>query len=160
MASQGRISFISPSMRRKYRLCGPLRRMGGEDRRTTEARQFRRSAIPVRTAGVLETRQRWLKPTARLSSEKHSEDSLDAGPGPDRYQLAGFDPGYIRALPLSNDPARDIATQNALSGPYTLRVGLLWWATPVMKSPYPGFRNKPIGRKALSAGLAGRLPQK
>jgi cytochrome bd ubiquinol oxidase subunit II len=35
---------------------------------------------------------------------------------------------YPRLLPSSNDSARDITIQNALSGPYTLRVGLLWWA--------------------------------
>jgi cytochrome bd ubiquinol oxidase subunit II len=35
---------------------------------------------------------------------------------------------YPRLLPSSNDPARDITVQNALSGPHTLRVGLVWWA--------------------------------
>jgi cytochrome bd ubiquinol oxidase subunit II len=35
---------------------------------------------------------------------------------------------FPRLLPSSNDPTRDITIQNALSGPYTLRVGLLWWA--------------------------------
>ncbi|HXY07133.1 MAG TPA: cytochrome d ubiquinol oxidase subunit II [Terriglobales bacterium] len=34
---------------------------------------------------------------------------------------------YPRLLPSSNDPARDITIQNALSGPRTLRVGLVWW---------------------------------
>jgi cytochrome d ubiquinol oxidase subunit II len=35
---------------------------------------------------------------------------------------------YPRLLPSSNDPNRDISIQNALSGPHTLHVGLIWWA--------------------------------
>lgn len=35
---------------------------------------------------------------------------------------------YPRLLPSSSDPARDITVQNALSGPYAIRVGLVWWA--------------------------------
>lgn len=35
---------------------------------------------------------------------------------------------YPRLLPSSNDVAHDITVQNALSGPYALRVGLAWWA--------------------------------
>jgi len=35
---------------------------------------------------------------------------------------------YPRLLPSSNDPVRDITIANALSGPHTLRVGLIWWA--------------------------------
>jgi cytochrome d ubiquinol oxidase subunit II len=35
---------------------------------------------------------------------------------------------YPRLLPSSNDSAHDITTQNALSGPHTLHVGLVWWA--------------------------------
>jgi cytochrome d ubiquinol oxidase subunit II len=35
---------------------------------------------------------------------------------------------YQRLLPSSNDLGRDITVQNALSGPYALRVGLAWWA--------------------------------
>jgi cytochrome d ubiquinol oxidase subunit II len=35
---------------------------------------------------------------------------------------------YPRLLPSSNDLGRDITVQNALSGPYALRVGLAWWA--------------------------------
>ncbi len=35
---------------------------------------------------------------------------------------------YPRLLPSSSDPARDITVANAISGPYTLRVGLVWWA--------------------------------
>lgn len=35
---------------------------------------------------------------------------------------------YPRLLPSSNDPARDITIEKALSGPHTLRVGLIWWA--------------------------------
>jgi cytochrome bd ubiquinol oxidase subunit II len=35
---------------------------------------------------------------------------------------------YPRLLPSSNDPARDITIQKALSGPHTLRIGLVWWA--------------------------------
>lgn len=34
---------------------------------------------------------------------------------------------YPRLLPSSNDAARDITVQNALSGPHTLHVGLVWW---------------------------------
>jgi cytochrome d ubiquinol oxidase subunit II len=34
---------------------------------------------------------------------------------------------YPRLLPSSNDPALDITVQNALSGPHTMRVGLIWW---------------------------------
>ena len=34
---------------------------------------------------------------------------------------------YPRLLPSSSDPARDITVTNAISGPYTLRVGLVWW---------------------------------
>ena len=34
---------------------------------------------------------------------------------------------YPRLLPSSVDPAHDITVQKALSGPYTLRVGLAWW---------------------------------
>lgn len=35
---------------------------------------------------------------------------------------------YPRLLPSSRDPVYDITIQNALSGPHTLRVGLIWWA--------------------------------
>jgi cytochrome d ubiquinol oxidase subunit II len=35
---------------------------------------------------------------------------------------------YPRLLPSSNDLGHDITVQNAISGPYTLRVGLVWWA--------------------------------
>jgi cytochrome d ubiquinol oxidase subunit II len=35
---------------------------------------------------------------------------------------------YPRLLPSSNDPAHDITIAKALSGPHTLRVGLIWWA--------------------------------
>jgi cytochrome d ubiquinol oxidase subunit II len=35
---------------------------------------------------------------------------------------------YPRLLPSSADPNRDINIQNALSGPHTLHVGLVWWA--------------------------------
>jgi len=35
---------------------------------------------------------------------------------------------YPRLLPSSTDPSRDITIQKALSGPHTLRVGLVWWA--------------------------------
>jgi cytochrome d ubiquinol oxidase subunit II len=35
---------------------------------------------------------------------------------------------YPRLLPSSSDPARDLTVTNAISGPYTLRVGLVWWA--------------------------------
>jgi cytochrome d ubiquinol oxidase subunit II len=35
---------------------------------------------------------------------------------------------YPRLLPSSSDPTRDINIQNALSGPHTLHVGLMWWA--------------------------------
>jgi cytochrome d ubiquinol oxidase subunit II len=34
---------------------------------------------------------------------------------------------YPRLLPSSSDPARDITVTNAISGPYALRVGLVWW---------------------------------
>ena len=34
---------------------------------------------------------------------------------------------YPRLLPSSSDPALDITIAKALSGPYTLRVGLIWW---------------------------------
>ena len=34
---------------------------------------------------------------------------------------------YPRLLPTSNDLGHDITVQNALSGPYALRVGLVWW---------------------------------
>jgi cytochrome d ubiquinol oxidase subunit II len=30
-------------------------------------------------------------------------------------------------LPSSNDPALDITIAKALSGPHTIRVGLIWW---------------------------------
>jgi cytochrome bd ubiquinol oxidase subunit II len=35
---------------------------------------------------------------------------------------------YPRLLPSSGEASRDITIQKALSGPYTLRVGLIWWA--------------------------------
>ncbi|MGH9545378.1 MAG: cytochrome d ubiquinol oxidase subunit II [Terriglobales bacterium] len=35
---------------------------------------------------------------------------------------------YPRLLPSSSDVAHDITVQNALSAPYALRVGLVWWA--------------------------------
>jgi cytochrome bd ubiquinol oxidase subunit II len=35
---------------------------------------------------------------------------------------------YPRLLPSSSDLGHDITVQNAISGPYTLRVGLAWWA--------------------------------
>ena len=35
---------------------------------------------------------------------------------------------YPRLLPSSTDAGRDITIQKALSGPHTLRVGLIWWA--------------------------------
>src|SRR6266853_62007 len=35
---------------------------------------------------------------------------------------------YPRLLPSSGDGSRDITIQKALSGPHTLRVGLVWWA--------------------------------
>lgn len=35
---------------------------------------------------------------------------------------------YPRLLPASTDPARDITIAKALSGPYALRVGLIWWS--------------------------------
>ncbi len=35
---------------------------------------------------------------------------------------------YPRLLPSSSDVSLDITVQNALSGPYALRVGLIWWA--------------------------------
>jgi cytochrome d ubiquinol oxidase subunit II len=34
---------------------------------------------------------------------------------------------YPRLLPSSSDPALDITIAKALSGPYTLHVGLIWW---------------------------------
>jgi len=34
---------------------------------------------------------------------------------------------YPRLLPSSNDPAMDITVANAISGPHTLQVGLIWW---------------------------------
>jgi cytochrome d ubiquinol oxidase subunit II len=34
---------------------------------------------------------------------------------------------YPRLLPSSSDPALDITIARALSGPYTLHVGLIWW---------------------------------
>ncbi len=35
---------------------------------------------------------------------------------------------YPRLLPSSGDVSRDITIEKALSGPHTLRVGLIWWA--------------------------------
>jgi cytochrome bd ubiquinol oxidase subunit II len=35
---------------------------------------------------------------------------------------------YPRLLPSSEDSALDITISKALSGPYALRVGLVWWA--------------------------------
>jgi cytochrome d ubiquinol oxidase subunit II len=35
---------------------------------------------------------------------------------------------YPRLLPSSNDPTLDITIPKALSGPHTLRVGLIWWS--------------------------------
>ena len=35
---------------------------------------------------------------------------------------------YPRLLPSSSDVSLDITVQNALSGPYAMRVGLIWWA--------------------------------
>jgi cytochrome bd ubiquinol oxidase subunit II len=35
---------------------------------------------------------------------------------------------YPRLLPSSDDASRDITIANALSGPHTLHVGLIWWA--------------------------------
>jgi cytochrome d ubiquinol oxidase subunit II len=34
---------------------------------------------------------------------------------------------YPRLLPSSDDVSRDITVQNALSGPYAMRIGLIWW---------------------------------
>ena len=34
---------------------------------------------------------------------------------------------YPRLLPSSVDPAHDITIEKALSGPYALRIGLVWW---------------------------------
>jgi len=43
--------------------------------------------------------------------------------------LAGAAIGlYPRLLPSSNDPDRDITIWNAMSGPYALHVGLVWWS--------------------------------
>jgi cytochrome d ubiquinol oxidase subunit II len=39
---------------------------------------------------------------------------------------------YPRLLPSSNDARRNITIQNALSGPHTLHVGLLWWGFGMM----------------------------
>jgi len=55
---------------------------------------------------------------------------------------------YPRLLPSSNDPARDITIQNALSGPHAVRVGLAWWgfgmllATIYFAVVYRMFRGK------------------
>jgi cytochrome d ubiquinol oxidase subunit II len=35
---------------------------------------------------------------------------------------------YPRLLPSSNNPANDITIEKALSGPYAVHVGLIWWA--------------------------------
>jgi cytochrome d ubiquinol oxidase subunit II len=35
---------------------------------------------------------------------------------------------YPRLLPSSGYLGHDITVQNALSGPYAMRVGLIWWA--------------------------------
>jgi len=35
---------------------------------------------------------------------------------------------YPRLLPSSTDPARDLTIAGALSGPYTLHAGLIWWS--------------------------------
>jgi cytochrome d ubiquinol oxidase subunit II len=43
--------------------------------------------------------------------------------------LAGAAIGlYPRLLPSSSDSARDITIWNAMSGPYALHVGLVWWS--------------------------------
>lgn len=34
---------------------------------------------------------------------------------------------YPRLLPSSSDASRDITIENALSGPHTLHLGLIWW---------------------------------
>ena len=34
---------------------------------------------------------------------------------------------YPRLLPSSGDPALDITIAKAISGPYALHVGLIWW---------------------------------
>ena len=34
---------------------------------------------------------------------------------------------YPRLLPSSSDPALDITIAKAISGPYALHVGLIWW---------------------------------
>lgn len=35
---------------------------------------------------------------------------------------------YPRLLPSSEDPELDITVSKAIAGPYTVRVGLWWWA--------------------------------
>jgi cytochrome d ubiquinol oxidase subunit II len=43
--------------------------------------------------------------------------------------LAGAAIGlYPRLLPSSSNPDRDITIWNAMSGPYALHVGLVWWS--------------------------------
>jgi len=55
---------------------------------------------------------------------------------------------YPRLLPSSADPSRDITIAKAISGPYTLQVGLVWWiigmilATTYFVIVYRMFRGK------------------
>jgi len=55
---------------------------------------------------------------------------------------------YPRLLPSSQDPSRDITVAKAISGPYTLQVGLAWWiigmilATTYFVIVYRMFRGK------------------
>jgi cytochrome d ubiquinol oxidase subunit II len=39
---------------------------------------------------------------------------------------------YPRLLPSSSDPDRDITIWNAMSGPYALHVGLVWWSFGIL----------------------------
>jgi cytochrome d ubiquinol oxidase subunit II len=39
---------------------------------------------------------------------------------------------YPRLLPSSNDPSHDLTIAKALSGPYALRAGLVWWVLGIV----------------------------
>ena len=39
---------------------------------------------------------------------------------------------YPRLLPSSTDPSHDLTIAKALSGPYALRVGLVWWVLGIL----------------------------
>ena len=82
------------------------------------------------------------------------------------FMLVGAAAGlYPALLPSSSDSARDITIAKALSGPYTLRVGLVWWtlgmllAAGYFSMTYPGCfaASFPVTKKATDTERRHRL---